>query len=63
MGRVFEAHDVALDRAVAIKQSLTDDADMLARFEREALITAQLQHPGIVPVLDAAATPTAARTT
>ena len=53
MGRVFEARDVALDRAVAIKQSLTDDAQMLVRFEREALITAQLQHPGIVPVLDA----------
>ena len=53
MGRVFEARDVVLDRAVAIKQSLTDDAEMLVRFEREALITAQLQHPGIVPVLDA----------
>jgi hypothetical protein len=53
MGRVFEARDLALDRAVAIKQSLTDDLAMLARFEREALITARLQHPGIVPVLDA----------
>ncbi len=53
MGRVFEARDIALDRAVAIKQSLTDDVQMLVRFEREALITARLQHPGIVPVLDA----------
>jgi hypothetical protein len=53
MGRVFEAHDTALDRAVAIKQSLTDNTGDLARFEREARITARLQHPGIVPVLDA----------
>jgi hypothetical protein len=52
MGRVFEAKDHALDRTVAIKQSLTDDTEALARFEREARITAQLQHPGIVPILD-----------
>lgn len=54
MGRVFEARDSALDRPVAIKQSLTDNEIDLARFERETLITARLQHPGIVPVLDAA---------
>src|SRR5262245_48224083 len=53
MGRVVEAYDVTLDRAVAIKQPLDDDALMLARFEREVRITARLQHPGIVPVLEA----------
>jgi hypothetical protein len=53
MGRVYEADDTLLDRPVAIKQSLTDDAEMRARFLREVRITARLQHPGIVPVLDA----------
>jgi len=53
MGRVFEAHDRNLDRPVAVKQSLTRDAADLARFEREVTITARLQHPNIVPVLDA----------
>ena len=53
MGRVFEALDIALDRPVAIKQSLTGDAELAERFEREVRITARLQHPGIVPVLDA----------
>jgi hypothetical protein len=53
MGRVYEARDVALDRGVAIKQALSDDAAILARFEREVRITARLQHPSIVPVLDA----------
>jgi hypothetical protein len=53
MGRVFEAIDTALDRQVAIKQSLADDPQLIARFEREVKITAKLQHPAIVPVLDA----------
>lgn len=53
MGRVYEAYDVTLDRAVAIKQSLQDDPNVLERFEREVMITAKLQHPGIVPILDA----------
>ncbi len=53
MGRVFEATDTGLDRQVAIKQSLSHEPALLARFEREVRITAKLQHPGIVPVLDA----------
>jgi len=53
MGRVYEAYDITLDRAVAIKQALHDDPGMLERFEREVMITAKLQHPGIVPILDA----------
>ena len=53
MGRVVEAIDLALDRPVAIKHLLaTGDAE-LARFEREVRITARLQHPSIVPILDA----------
>ena len=52
MGRVVEAIDRALGRRVAIKQSLATSPTDLARFEREARITAQLQHPSIVPILD-----------
>ncbi len=52
MGRVVEALDRALGRSVAIKQSLATSSVDLARFEREARITAQLQHPSVVPILD-----------
>ncbi|HEY0993687.1 MAG TPA: serine/threonine-protein kinase, partial [Kofleriaceae bacterium] len=52
MGRVVAAVDTMLGREVAIKQALGDDVDG-ARFEREARITAQLEHASIVPVHDA----------
>jgi len=48
MGRVLEAHDINLDRHVALKLLLPGaKAD---RFVREAKITARLPHPGIPPV-------------
>src|SRR5205814_8159480 len=53
MGTVYLAHDLQLDRQVAIKilaQSLVGDAEVTTRFEREARITAGLEHPNIVPV-------------
>mgnify|MGYP002629615707 CR=1 FL=1 len=53
MGRVLEAHDPQLRRSVAIKAVLHPDAlghARLARFVTEAQITAQLEHPNIVPV-------------
>jgi hypothetical protein len=53
MGRVYEGIDRALGRTVAIKQVLATGDDVEARFVREVQITARLQHPGIVPVLDA----------
>ncbi|MBA3455814.1 MAG: protein kinase, partial [Deltaproteobacteria bacterium] len=53
MGRVVEAMDLALDRPVAIKHLLATGNEDLARFEREVRITARLQHPSIVPILDA----------
>ncbi|MEO8698942.1 MAG: serine/threonine-protein kinase [Kofleriaceae bacterium] len=53
MGRVVEANDRVLGRTVAIKHSLATDPVNTARFEREVRITARLQHPGIVPILDA----------
>lgn len=54
MGRVFEAQDQRLGRAVAIKVShapLAGD-DLDARLQREAQVLAALEHPGIVPVHD-----------
>ena len=53
MGRVVEAIDLALDRPVAIKHLLASGLEDHARFEREVRITARLQHPSIVPILDA----------
>jgi WD40 repeat protein len=53
LGRVWRAHDVHLDRAVAIKELHADGEDARRRFVREALITARLEHPGIVAVHEA----------
>lgn len=52
LGQVFLAFDEVLQRRVAIKfpklQGMT--AQQMARFEQEARITGQLDHPGIVPI-------------
>jgi serine/threonine protein kinase/tetratricopeptide (TPR) repeat protein len=53
MGRIIAAHDRHLGRPVALKELLHADAEQAARFRREALITARLQHPAIVPVYQA----------
>jgi hypothetical protein len=53
MGRVVEADDAVLGRTVAVKESLAVDGETAARFEREVMITARLEHPSIVPVYDA----------
>src|SRR5580704_14005184 len=52
IGRVMHAVDELLDRPVALKELLSTSASMHRRFLREALITARLQHPAIVPVYD-----------
>jgi len=52
MGRVVAARDTLLDRQVAVKQALVDNVAGLRRFEREAKITAKLEHPSIVPIHD-----------
>src|SRR5450755_381316 len=55
MGEVYRARDTKLDRDVAVKvlpQSVAADADMLARFEREAKAVAALSHPNILSIFD-----------
>jgi Tol biopolymer transport system component len=53
MGEVWRATDTRLDRQVAIKvlpAAFVADPDRLARFEREAKLLAQLQHPNIASI-------------
>jgi serine/threonine-protein kinase len=55
MSTVFLATDTVLERAVAIKllaEHLAEDEDFVARFRREALAAARLQHPNVVQVFD-----------
>ena len=53
MGRVLEARDLRIGRQVAIKELLPKHRDAARRFEREARITARLQHPSIIHVYEA----------
>jgi eukaryotic-like serine/threonine-protein kinase len=53
LGRIFRAHDRRLARPVAVKQLIAGGAEAARRFIREALITARLQHPAIVPIYEA----------
>src|SRR5215470_16809854 len=56
LGRILEARDQRLDRPVAIKELLPEHLEaggLAGRFAREALLTARLQHPAIVPVYEA----------
>jgi serine/threonine protein kinase len=55
MSRLFLATDIALRRKVVIKILPPDliSPMMLARFRRESEVTAQLQHPHILPVISA----------
>jgi tetratricopeptide (TPR) repeat protein/predicted Ser/Thr protein kinase len=54
-GLVFEAHDRVLNRDVAVKvlkSGFEKDSAPARRFQEEARITGQLQHPGIPPIHD-----------
>jgi tetratricopeptide (TPR) repeat protein len=57
MGRIMTARDRRLGRSVAIKELLVATGELRARFEREARITARLQHPAIVNLIEAGAWP------
>ncbi|PYQ67770.1 MAG: hypothetical protein DMF54_03195, partial [Acidobacteria bacterium] len=54
MGVVYRARDPLLNREVAVK--LISSADLTAeieeRFQREAQLVAQMDHPAIVPIYD-----------
>ncbi|TWU05173.1 Serine/threonine-protein kinase PknD [Symmachiella macrocystis] len=55
IGHVWLAHDKLLDRDIALKELKHDQSKSAInreRFFREAQITAQLTHPGTVPVYD-----------
>ncbi len=52
LGRILRARDRELERPVAIKELLEPGEQAEARFAREALVTARLQHPAIVPVYE-----------
>ncbi|WP_170229541.1 WD40 repeat domain-containing serine/threonine-protein kinase [Polyangium fumosum] len=58
IGRVLSARDQRLDRRVALKELLDSGSAAEDRFVREALLTARLQHPSIVPVYEAGRWPT-----
>ncbi len=56
MGVVYRAHDVALERSVALKllsPSLAEDRDFRERFLVESRLAAALEHPNVVPIHDA----------
>src|SRR5690349_15630734 len=53
MGEVWRATDTKLGRDVAIKilpDAFAQDADRMARFEREARVLATLNHPNIAAI-------------
>jgi eukaryotic-like serine/threonine-protein kinase len=56
MSTVYLATDQVLDRPVAIKllhREISEEADQLERFRREARAAARLSHPNLVGVIDA----------
>ena len=53
MGEVYRARDTKLERDVAIKvlpDELASDEDRVARFKREAIVLASLNHPNIASI-------------
>lgn len=54
MGVVYKAHELSLNRKVALKvlaPRLSSDEEFIKRFKREAMVVAALDHPNIVKIL------------
>ncbi len=52
MGKVYKAHDVKLDRYLALKFLHASDPEMIQRFLREAQSQARIEHPAICKVYE-----------
>jgi eukaryotic-like serine/threonine-protein kinase len=55
LGAVWRAHDVRLDRPVAVKEmreALASDQRFVVRFRREAQVAGSLSHPNLLRVFD-----------
>src|SRR5579863_4551681 len=53
MGEVYRARDTKLNREVALKvlpAAMANDAERMARFQREAQVLASLNHPSIASI-------------
>jgi serine/threonine protein kinase len=53
MGVVYRAHDLTLDRTVALKliaPELAADADFRDRFLTESRLAAAVEHPNVIPI-------------
>ncbi|HEY0551975.1 MAG TPA: serine/threonine-protein kinase, partial [Verrucomicrobiae bacterium] len=56
MGAVYQARELSLQRAVALKilpPHLSNDKDFVARFQSEAIAAANVSHPNIVQIFSA----------
>jgi serine/threonine-protein kinase len=56
MGEVFRAHDVRLDRTIALKVlglHLVGSERFRVRFLRESMLAARLDHPNVIPIFEA----------
>ena len=50
MGEVYSARDTRLNRTVAMPALPANDANYMARFQREAQVLASLNHPHIAAI-------------